>query len=200
MDICIIFHSGYGHTKAQAEAIAVGVSQNKQARIHTISVDDLENNWELLDNADALIFGCPTYMGTISAEFKKFMDESSSRWMQRSWHNKLSAGFTNSASLSGDKQNTLLTLANFAAQHGMIWVGQDQIGPGVGLPDPSTAINRMGGFIGLMAQSDSGSSPERTPPQGDLNTAILFGKRIADLTERFQLNYFSEQEAEQAYV
>lgn len=36
--------------------------------------------------------------------------------------NKITASFTNSHSLSGDKLNYLMQLVVFAAQHGMIWV------------------------------------------------------------------------------
>jgi NAD(P)H dehydrogenase (quinone) len=40
---------------------------------------------------------------------------------------KLAAGFTNSGSQNGDKQNTLMQFVTFAAQHGMLWVNLGQM-------------------------------------------------------------------------
>jgi len=44
-------------------------------------------------------------------------------WLEQRWKDKIAAGFTNSASQSGDKLSTLLQLTVFAMQMGMIWVG-----------------------------------------------------------------------------
>ena len=46
-------------------------------------------------------------------------------------------------------------------------------------------INRVGSFSGLMTQSNTKSGPDIAPPSGDLETARRFGKRIADITARF---------------
>ena len=90
-------------------------------------VDTLsEAEWAELDAADAIVFGLADLpMGSASAKFKGFMDESSKRWFAGAWKNKVAAGFTTSASQSGDKLNTLLQLMVFANQHAMIWVGLD---------------------------------------------------------------------------
>ncbi len=84
-----------------------------------LSVEEAENHRDELDRTDAIIFGSPTCMGSVSGFFKQFMDATSSRWMEGRWQDKLAAGFTNSASQSGDKLNTLVQMAVFAAQHGM---------------------------------------------------------------------------------
>jgi multimeric flavodoxin WrbA len=44
------------------------------------------------------------------------------RYGSRGWQDKVFAGFTNSASLNGDKQVTLIQLQTLASQHGGIWV------------------------------------------------------------------------------
>ncbi len=41
------------------------------------------------------------------------------------WRNKVAAGFTNSGAQNGDKLHSLISMALFAAQHGMLWVGLD---------------------------------------------------------------------------
>jgi len=47
-----------------------------------------------------------------------------------------------------------------------------------------TDINNLGASVGLLVQSPADASVEEIP-QGDLDTAVLYGKRIADfLTAR----------------
>ncbi|WP_031191886.1 flavodoxin family protein, partial [Streptomyces peucetius] len=75
----------------------------------------------LLDAADAIVFGSPTYMGTASGAFHVFAEATSKRWATRAWQDKLAAGFTNSGSKSGDKLHTLQFFTVLAAQHGMHW-------------------------------------------------------------------------------
>ena len=183
--VAIVYHSGYGHTKVQAEAVRDGVDQNNDAQSDLVSTDELQGNLARLADADAIIFGSPTYMGGVSAQFKAFMDESSSVWMEQGWKNKIAAGFTNSSSRNGDKQNTLLDMSVYAAQHGMIWVG-------LGLPPGNNSstgseedINRLGASLGAMAQSDADAGPEVSPTQSDKETAKLFGARVAEITRRF---------------
>ncbi len=153
--IAVVYHSGYGHTKVLAEAVARGAGSVPGADVALIPVDQAEARAAELDAADAIIFGAPTYMGSVSAPFKAFMDSSSKAWMGQVWKDKVAAGFTNSASQSGDKLNSLMQLAIFAMQHGMVWVGLDLL-PGNNSSKGSTSdLNRLGSFIGAMAQSNS---------------------------------------------
>jgi NAD(P)H dehydrogenase (quinone) len=55
---------------------------------------------------------------------KAFMDASSPVVaVEKRWNGKIAGGFTNAGSRGGDKQNSLIQLMTFAAQHHMIWVG-----------------------------------------------------------------------------
>ena len=122
--ICIAYHSGFGHTEVLAKKVAEGVtSAGCTADLHNVAElsDDL---WAHLAKADGIIFGSPTYMGSVSAPFKAFMDASSKPWFAQAWKDKMAAGFTNSGGLSGDKLGTLNTISVFAAQHSMVWVSQ----------------------------------------------------------------------------
>lgn len=180
IEIAVLFHSGYGHTARLAQHIQHGAASETGVHAHLMSVDDLD--WDLLDRCQGIVFGSPTYMGSVSAPFKQFMDQTSQRWVQQSWRDKVAAGFTNSWGLSGDKLNTLIQLAVFASQHGMIWVGQTEIN----IEQQPDSLNRLGSSLGLMAQSDN-ASPDLTPPAGDLQTAFRFGQRIARLTKRLTM-------------
>ena len=188
-EVCIVFHSGFGHTARQAAAVSKGVKSVKGVRGSLISVLDLEDQnagpWEVLDRADAIIFGCPTYMGAVSAHFKKFMEATSPRWMELKWAEKLAAGFTNSGSQNGDKQNTLQSLVSFASQHGMLWVSLN-LAPGNNSSGGSVDdINRLGAYLGAMSQSNVDEGPDTAPPEADLETARLLGKRVAECTHRW---------------
>lgn len=187
--IAIVFHSGYGHTAKVAEHVRKGAAING-AEVRLYKAEDLttpdKGPWAELAEAGAIIFGAPTYMGSVSAGMKQFIDASSKVWMSRAWENKLAAGFTNSGSLSGDKQVSLQQLATFAAQQGMIWVGNTvPTGYNASGHDFETATNRAGFFLGLGTQSLVDLPAETTPNDSDLKTAELFGRRIAEATLRW---------------
>ena len=142
-----------------------------------------ETTWAELAEAKGIIFGTPTYMGGPSWQFKKFADASSKPWMAGSWRDKIAAGFTNSGSINGDKHSTLAYLVTLAMQHGMLWVGTG-MKPANLLASRRDDVNWLGAFTGLMAQSPADAGPDQGPLPGDLETAKLFGKRVAELVTR----------------
>jgi len=183
--IAIVYHSGYGHTAKQAEAVARGALTVAGATAALVKVEDIDRHWADLEKADAIIFGSPTYMGSASAPFKTFMDASSKAWATQGWKDKLAAGFTNSASQSGDKLATLQQLAVFAAQHGMIWIGLGLMPGNNSSAGSVDDLNRLGGFLGAMAQSNADQGPEHGPTSADLKTAEHLGRRVAQAAQRW---------------
>lgn len=183
--VAVVYHSGYGHTAEQAKAVIRGAESVKGTKATLIPVDQVEQHWAMLQASDAIIFGSPTYMGSASAQFKTFMDASSKIWYAQAWKNKIAAGFTNSASQSGDKLNTLIQLAIFAAQHGMIWVGLDLLPGNNNSKGSVDDLNRLGGFMGALAQSNADQGPEAGPIASDLQTAQHLGARVAQITKQF---------------
>ena len=179
-NIVIVYFSGYGHTRRMAESVAQGAGG-------TLLAVDQEGNlpetgWETLAAADAIIFGAPTYMGSVPWQFKKFLDASSKAWYHQSWKDKVAAGFTNSASMNGDKLSTLHYLFTLAMQHSMIWVGTG-IMPSNSKAATRNDVNYVASFSGAMAATPSDASVDEMLP-GDLETARLFGERVATVTAR----------------
>ncbi|MEI6661620.1 MAG: NAD(P)H-dependent oxidoreductase, partial [Comamonadaceae bacterium] len=88
----VIYHSGYGHTQRIAQSVAEGAN----AQLIAIDADGniTESDWAALDAADAILMGSPTYMGSVSWQFKKFADASSKQWMSGAWKDKVAGGFT----------------------------------------------------------------------------------------------------------
>jgi len=177
----VVFHSGYGHTKRMAEAIAEGAAASLIAIDAEGNIPETE--WETLNAADAIIFGSPTYMGGPSWQFKKFADASSKPWFEDKWKNKIFGGFTNSSSINGDKLNTLQYFVLLAGQHGGLWVSL-AIKPANIKASKRDDPNRMGSYIAPMAQSDADAAPGEMSA-GDLETAQLYGVRVAEIASRF---------------
>lgn len=178
----VVYYSGYGHTKVVAQAVARGAGATEVAI--DANGDITEADWAALNAADAIIFGTPTYMGNVSWQFKKFADATSKIWFTRGWQDKIFGGFTNSASPNGDKQVALITLQTLASQHGGIWVSLGQA-PSNTKAATNLDPNNMGGSVGLLTRSPADASAEEVP-QGDLATAELYGKRVADIAAKLR--------------
>jgi len=177
-DIIIVFHSGYGHTSKIAEAVA----ETSGGKLLAI---DAEGNlpdeaWAQLAAAKTIVFGSPTYMGSASWQFKKFTDMSSKPWFSQDWKDKLATGFTNSATMNGDKFSTLHYFMTLAMQHSMIWFGTGLM-PSNSKAATRADINYVGSFGGLMTTTPSDATPYEMVP-GDITTAKAFGERIAEVT------------------
>jgi NAD(P)H dehydrogenase (quinone) len=178
--VSIVYFSGSGHTAQMAEAVVRGASSiaGVKAQVLPIAgrdiVDGRFTNTALLDEltaSDAIVLGSPTYMGSVAAQFKAFADATSGIWYQRQWADKLASGFTHSASLSGDKLSALQYLSLFAAQHGMLWIGNLEItAPAAG----NVTVNRVGSYLGAM-----GAGQDDQVDPGDLITAEKLGGRVA---------------------
>jgi multimeric flavodoxin WrbA len=187
--IAIVFFSGYGHTVKQAEAVQAGAASVSGAEVDIYRIDqngDLsEDAMAAIGRADAVIYGSPTYMGGPAWQFKKFADKSSAAWFGQNWKNKLAAGFTNSASVNGDKFSTIQYLWTLAMQHGQVWVGTGLLPSNKKEHGPAD-VNWTAGFGGALAISPSDASPEEAPRSGDLETARLLGKRVAEMAARLK--------------
>jgi NAD(P)H dehydrogenase (quinone) len=171
-----------------AEAVLAGAARFDGARaaLHEIRGADIaEGRWKndallaQLDAADAIVFGCPTFMGGPSAQLKAFLDATLSRWYARAWANKLASAFTVSSTPSGDKLQTLTTISATAMQHGMLWVGVDQS------PLNAEQLNRLGVYLGAAAQPDYSTQPPGVIAS-DLRTGEGLGERVAKLALRLR--------------
>jgi NAD(P)H dehydrogenase (quinone) len=184
--LAIAYHSGFGHTAVLADAVAAG-ARDAGAHVTLIAVDTItDDDWDILDAADAIMFGSATYMGNVSSAFQAFAEQTSRRCFNGAWRDKVAAGFTNSGGKSGDKMHTLTSLAVFAAQHHMHWVN---LGLGAGW-NTSTAseddLNRLSFFLGAGAQTDVDAQPLGVHPS-DVRTCHHLGRRVALVTRQLNL-------------
>lgn len=172
--IALVYFSGYGHTQRLAETVAEAAG----ASIHKIDADGnlTTDDWASLDAADLIIMGSPTYMGSVAWQFKKFADQSSKAWMSQTWKNKFFAGFTNSATMNGDKFSTIAYLITLAMQHGGVWIGTGLM-PSNSKSATRDDINYVGASSGLMTTTPSDAGVDEMVA-GDLATAKAFANRL----------------------
>ena len=171
----VVYHSGYGH----AQRIAQFVAEGADAQLIAIDAEGnlTDAQWADVNAADAIILGSPTYMGTVSWQFKKFADATSKQWMSRAWKDKVAGGFTISSNMSGDKLTTIQYFITLTMQLGMIWVGQAEMNDGT--------HNRLGSSSGVMAQCGPMEAADKIP-QNDLDTAKAYGKRVAEVATKLR--------------
>lgn len=182
-NISIVYHSQQGHTKQVAQILAQSMS-SELTDVNLVDVEDVATSMELLHESDTIIFGCPTYFGNVSADFKQFMERTGKFWYKQLWKDKLAAGFTLSSTTNGDKLNTLISLSLFAAQHSMLWISQGIL-PRFCNDEQTDGQNRLASYLGLMVQCANGSDVQPLHP-GDLLTIELFAQRIVDITLKYK--------------
>ena len=177
----IVFHSEGSCTAQLAEAAAAGAREVGEAVLWPIHGEDIVAGryrhpglQAALRQADAVVFGSPTYMGGPSAQFKAMADATSADWSDNPFADKLAAGFTCGGSPNGDQHSTLGYFSILAAQLGMLWCGVD-VPSG---PD-RTDLNRLGSQLGATAHCPNG-----TVHPVDRATAHYLGARVARLAAR----------------
>jgi NAD(P)H dehydrogenase (quinone) len=137
MKILVGYYSRTDNTKKMAEAIAEGVRREgitcDLEEVGDIKVDSLLEY-------SALIFGSPTYYGTMAAELKKLFDDSVKH------HGKLTGriggAFSSSGMTGGGGETTIMNILDAFMIHGMIVIGNAKTahyGPlSIGAPDENT--------------------------------------------------------------
>jgi len=184
--VAIAYHSGFGHTAVLAEAVAAG-ARDAGAHVTIIAVDrTAAEDWDVLDGADAIVFGSATYMGNVSAGFQTFAEQTGRRCLNGTWRDKVAAGFTNSGAKAGDKLHTLSSLAVFAAQHHMHWVNLGLAAGWNSSAGSEDDLNRLGFWLGAGGQSDVDAGADQVH-SSDVATCRLLGRRVALVTRQLNL-------------
>lgn len=118
-----------------AELIAKGAAKVPDIlvtmkRVQKTTVDELLG-------VDGLIIGSPTYYGSMAAEIKKLIDESTK--FHGRLEGKVGGAFSSSANIAGGNETTIMDILKALLIHGMIIQGSskgDHYGPvAIGKPD-----------------------------------------------------------------
>ncbi len=180
----VIFHSVCGNNYILASAFTDALKEaGFDARLYTVRDEDLHiwsnkleaandfyeeitelptANYETLLKSDLIILGSPTYYGNVSAEMKRFMDESSIYFLDGSLSGKYFACFTSCSRADGGGTLCLQNMVFYAQQMGMIHVPLGMQARKIDEHQPS---------IGILHHSGKESSIR---PSGKTGDAITF--------------------------
>lgn len=185
--VTIVYHSSFkGATEQLALAVGRGAESVPDTEVMLVKVEDVDEHWQRLHDSDAIIFGSPTYIGSVSAKFKEFVEKlAGDVWLKRTWLNKIAGGFTVSAGRSGDKMNCLQQMIIFASQMSMIWVPIRITGGNYSTQGSEEDLNRMAGYLGVMAQANIDEPADKAPPPSDILTAEMHGNHIANVVRQY---------------
>jgi len=130
----VCYYSRTGNTEKMAIKIAEACRKNGlEADLKKVEDTDPAD----LLGYECLIFGSPTYYGTMAWPLKKLLDESVK--YHRKLKNKVGGAFASSANIAGGNETTVLNILNSLLIHGMIIQGEptgDHYGPvSIGKPD-----------------------------------------------------------------
>ncbi|MGG1572445.1 NAD(P)H-dependent oxidoreductase [Fictibacillus sp. NRS-1165] len=172
MNICIVYDSEGGHTKALAESIAAGAQQVSGANVYLQHVD--EADVYSLPKMDAIIWGCPGHFGTISSGLKSWIDKLGYLWAEGKLINKVGAVFCTTATTHGGLEATLLNLITPMLHQGMIIAG---------LPGniPENAL--YGSYYGVGITCPIEGNDLITEDDQALGRAL--GERVAQVVQQF---------------
>ena len=178
--VTVVYHSEFrGATRSLAEAFERGARAVDGADVALVRCEDVDDHWGRLHASHAIVFASPTYVGSVSAVFKAFIERlAGDVFLGRLWTNKVGAGLTVSSGRSGDKLNALMDMVIFAGQMGMIWVSVPVTGGHYSSAGSEEDLNRLGGYLGVMAQANIDEPAELAPPPTDLRTAELHGRHV----------------------
>jgi len=130
----VCFYTRTGNTGKMAAHIA------KRLRADGLETDlrDAEAvNVDDLPGYDCLVFGSPTYYGTMAWPLKKLLDESVKH--HRKLKGKVGGAFSSSANIAGGNETTITDILHALLIHGMVIQGEptgDHYGPvAIGRPD-----------------------------------------------------------------
>lgn len=116
--------------------------REKLCQCYKPTADAFHEVAELVFGADGIIFGCPVYWMSVTAELKAFMDRSMSvEMLGFPWRNKAAGFLTVAWDRQGGQEHTIQTMATWATMHDICAVG-------VGPERPAKSI---GGYTGAMA-------------------------------------------------
>lgn len=105
--VLIIYHSKTGHTEAMSEAVEAGV---KREGLEVVRKNIKEVNVDYLLEYDGIIIGSPTRFASVSAEVKKFIEESIKHYHDGKLEGKVGAAFSSSGDLGGGNETAILDI------------------------------------------------------------------------------------------
>jgi NAD(P)H dehydrogenase (quinone) len=194
--LAIIYYSATGHGTTMARRIeAAATAAGAEVRVRHIAETHDPESWaghpagpankeaprdlppatgDDIVWADAVIFGSPTRFGSVTAQFRTFIDALGGLWSEGKLADKVYAAFTSSQTLHGGQETTLLTLYVTLMHFGGIIVAP-------GYTDPVKFADGNPYGVGLIANRENVTELDDTT-----NDALdHLARRVVDVAGRF---------------
>jgi NAD(P)H dehydrogenase (quinone) len=130
--LAVIYYSATGHGATMARRVAA-TAESAGAEVRVRHIAETQDPASFAENpawtanyyatrdlpaatgddivwADAVVFGSPTRFGSVTAQFRAFVDSLGGLWVQGKLSDKVYSAFTSSQTLHGGQETTLLTL------------------------------------------------------------------------------------------
>ncbi|WP_332695303.1 NAD(P)H:quinone oxidoreductase [Halalkalibacter lacteus] len=148
--------------------------QQEQLHIPVATLDDLAE-------ADGIVWGFPTYLGSMPAQVKSFLDQAGQFCTTGELEGKPTALFTSAGSIHGGHEATLLNSLVPLLHLGMIFIGLPYTQNPEYLTDKAVGCSPYG--VSTLAGPDG----SRTPCQDELKMAGRLGERVARVAKSFTI-------------
>jgi NAD(P)H dehydrogenase (quinone) len=190
----------YGHVWTMAEAVAEGARGVAGTDVSLYQVPELVPDEaltrtgakekraafahvpvarpEVMNDADAIIFGTPTRFGNMCAQMRNFLDQTGKQWAQGSLIGKIGSVFTSTASQHGGQETTITSFHTTLLHHGMVIVGVPYSEQGL------TNMNEITGGTPYGASTLAGGDGSRQPSENELTIARTQGRIVAELAAK----------------
>lgn len=175
--VLVLYHTRSGNTKLMAELVAAGADKVARTQVRLLSVD--EATADDLVWADGVAAGCPTHMGSISWEMKRWWDDVA-RPVWPHAEGKIGCAFSSAGGIAGGSELTCLALMIVLMNYGMLTFGiPDYVAVGrtlhygpicAGRPRDEAdeaACDRMGRRLAEWVQVYRHNRPELGPAHAD---------------------------------
>lgn len=152
--VLVIYYSRTGNTEKLANELAGGI-RSTGLEVDVKKVQEVDPEQALA--YDGIVMGSPVYYGSMSAECKKFFDESVK--FHGKFKGKVGGAFASSANIGGGNETTILDILKAWLIHGMIVVGDhqgDHYGSvAIGAPDQRAVKNagNQGKILGNLVKT-----------------------------------------------
>nr|WP_320048917.1 NAD(P)H:quinone oxidoreductase [uncultured Desulfuromonas sp.] len=198
--IKIIFYSTYGHVYQMAKAVAEGASGVVDTEVTLYRVAELMDDAtveriggaetqkavadipvatpDILEDADAIIFGTPTRFGNMAAQMRNFLDQTGGLWAKGALIGKVGSVFASTGTQHGGQETTITSFHTTLFHHGMLVVGVPYSEPGLVNMDEITGGTPYG------ATTLAGSDGSRQPSENELTIARFQGKHVAEIAKK----------------
>ena len=196
----VIFYSTYGHVFRLAEAVAEGAREVAGAEVQVLRVAETLPPDVLgkmgaaeaqkafahlpvadprrLQEADAIVLGCPTRYGAAPAQMRAFLDDTGGQWVSGALIGKVGSAFTSTASQHGGQETTLLTISTFFFHMGMVICGVPYS------TQELLNLDEISGGTPYGASTIAGPRGERQPTANELAIARAQGRHVAGIAAK----------------